>query len=90
MRNSHGEMKIYAKNERERENINPSSPVRFEIFFADVFKMFGSRNSNLFSICPLSTRPVSLYQHLVFGEAGKQVSFINRGFPVLPLLVLLA
>lgn len=73
---------------KKKENINPSSPVRFWIFW----QMFGLRDYNFLSICPFSAppTPMSFYQHLVFSAAGKQVFFINHGFPVSPLRVLLA
>lgn len=81
-RSSHGAIK------NPGESINPSPLVRSEIFlqmFQDVWLWV------VVISCPsvFSSPSMSLYQHLVFSTAGKQVSFISQGFPVPPLLVLL-
>jgi len=84
-RGSHGAMKIHAR-EREHKSIFPCKVWNFS---ADVSRCLAQE---MVISCPsvLSPPPMSLYQHLVFGAAGKQVSFISQGFPVPPLLVLLA
>lgn len=50
--------------------------------------MFGPGDGNYLAMHLLSPH-LSLYQHLVFGVAGKKVSFKSQKFPIPPLLVLL-